>query len=112
MATPAPIASGRYFSDVRLASCLKRMPVCAVTSANTACTELFPAAGREACASREPAEAAAELARNFRRVTFIDGARPGPGEASVCPALRTWLQVPPRPAGGIPVPAARRSAGR
>src|SRR6266851_3403755 len=112
MATPAPIASGRYFSEVRLASCLKRMPVCAVMSANTGSTELLPEAGREDCASKEPADAAAEQARKLRRVHFINGARHEPGEGSACPARRTWLPVPPRPAGGTPVPAARRSADR
>src|SRR3981081_2910897 len=80
MATPAPIASGRYFSEVRLASCLKRMPVCAVMSANTGSTELLPEAGREDCASKEPADAAAEQARKLRRVHFIiNGARHEPG---------------------------------
>src|SRR5437773_2624674 len=82
MATPAPMDSGRYFWLVRLVSCLKRIPDCCVTSANTgrgadlAATEL---------SNRRAEVAASARNRKDRRSIFkvgLSGVLPEPAEKS------------------------------
>src|SRR5438128_10757019 len=109
MATPAPMDAGRYFSLVRLASCLKRMPDFAVTSVNMGRSIGFTDRARTRC------NGLAARARDRKDRRFILRALPpigalrGEARASGGSALRTCVRVPCRPGVGRPVRVMRRS---